>query len=764
MPAAAPASAPLGAPAAAASTPAVAPPLTFEADSVRGRLNQDTVLQGHVVLRRDPLSLAADRIEYSAANSLARARGDVRLQQRGDVYTGTFMQVDLDRFEGFVLDPTYHFERTRAGGHAQRIDFLGDNKVSVTAATYTSCPAPEPGTEDRDLPWELSTKHLRMDLAANEGVAENAVVRFYGVPILAAPVLSFPITSERKSGWLPPSADLSNTHGLKVVVPYYWNIAPNLDATLTPGVSTRRGGALSTELRYLQPRWRGEAELFSMPDDRVAERSRWAGHSVQEGHLPLDTHYDWQWSRVSDNNFWKDGLRDSDALTPRLLPAFAQVQRRGTVTLGGLDLGRTLWYARVQRWQSLQDPEASFDPPYRREPQVGLRYDGERSGFEWSVTSELNRFVHENGDTDPTKVQGVRAHVLASVARPFGDRGWMITPRLSVNAAGYDVDRPLADGRTRAKRAVGTFSLDSAWSFERDAVWRGRAVTQTLEPRLLYVRTPFHDQQALPNFDSAGIDFNATSVFSENAFSGVDRVSDAQQITAGLTTRIIDAATGAETGRFGIAQRYLLRDQLITPDRVPLTRQFSDILLLGSTTAAEHWTLDGSLQYSPEIDRLERTIASVRYSPGKFRTVNATYRLLRGSNEQVEMGWQWPADWLQGLWRTRSSDSSCGGSLYSVGRVDYNLRDKRITDSILGFEYDSGCWVGRVVAQRQSTGASNATTKVSVQLELVGLSRLAVGSNPLRLLKDNIPGYQLLRDDTKVSPAAAPGSSPSSSP
>lgn len=749
----------------ASSIPAGAPPLTFEADAVRGRLNQDTVLQGHVVLRRDPLSLAADRIEYSATNGVARARGDVRLQQRGDVYTGSFMQVDLDRFEGFVLDPTYQFERTRAGGRAQRIDFLGNNQVSVTAATYTSCPAPEPGAEDRDLPWELSTKHLRMNFDANEGVAENAVVRFYGVPILAAPVLSFPITGERKSGWLPPSADLSNTHGLKVEVPYYWNIAPDLDATLTPGVSTRRGGALGTELRYLQPRWSGEAQLFSMPDDRVAERSRWAGHWVHEGHLPLDTHYDWQWSRVSDNDFWKDGLRDADALTPRLLPAFAQLQRRGTVTLGGADLGRTLWYARVQHWQSLQDPAASFDPPYRREPQVGLRYDGERSGFEWSVTSELNRFVHESSETDLTKVQGVRAHVLASVARPFGDSGWRITPRLSVNAAGYDLDRPLADGRTRAKRAVGTFSLDSAWSFERDAVWRGRAVTQTLEPRLLYVRTPFVDQSALPNFDSAGIDFNATSVFSDNVFSGVDRVSDAHQITAGLTTRLIDATTGAETGRFGIAQRYLLRDQIITPDGVPLMRQFSDILLLGSTTAAEHWTLDGSLQYSPEIDRLERTIASVRYSPGKFRTVNATYRLLRGSNEQVEMGWQWPvADRLQSLWRSRSSDSRCGGSLYSVGRVDYNLRDKRITDSILGFEYDSGCWIGRLVAQRQSTGVSEATNKVSVQLELVGLSRLALGSNPLRLLKDNIPGYQLLRDDTKASPAAAPGSSPSSSP
>jgi LPS-assembly protein len=771
-------------PAAAASRPAVGD-VTFEADSIRGRLEQDAVMEGSVVLRRGPLSLSADRIEYSAPAGLARARGDVRVQQRGDLYTGTYVQVHVDDFEGFILDPTYRFERTQAGGRAQRIDFLGRSRLSADSASYTSCPAPQEGRAEDDLPWVLTTRHLRLNFEANEGVAEAAVVRFYGLPILAAPVLTFPVTDQRKSGWLPPSLELSNTRGVELAVPYYWNIAPNLDTTLTPGVSSRRGLALTTELRYLQPRWGGETTVFALPNDQVAGFDRWAARWRQDGRLPADTHYDWRMLRVSDDEFWKDGLHEVGSLTPRLLSSSGQLRRRGQVTLGGVGLGRTLLYGRVQRWQVLKDADATanFDAPYQREPQLGLLYEGEGQGFEWSANTEVNRFIHE----DSQFVQGARAHLVASVARPFGHSGWRLTPRLSVNSAAYDVDRPLANGATRAKRTVGTFSLDSAWTFERATTWRDRPVTQTLEPRLLFLRTPLRDQSFLPNFDSAPLDFNATTVFSDNAFSGVDRVSDAHQVTAGLTTRLIDAETGAESARFGFAQRYLMGDQQLTADGVPLTRRFSDILLLGSTTALQHWTLDGSLQFSPEINRLMRSIASVRYSPGPFQTLNAVYRLQRGvselpaaggggqsvldpsqvvlGNEQLEFGWQWPLAGLRRLFGPRE-DSRCGGALYSVGRVDYNLREKRITDSILGLEYDGGCWVGRIVAQRQSTALDQATTKLSVQLELVGLSRLALGANPLRLLKDNIPGYQMLRSDDGAlgGPAAAPSSSPLSAP
>jgi LPS-assembly protein len=319
-------------------------------------------------------------------------------------------------------------------------------------------------------------------------------------------------------------------------------------------------------------------------------------------------------------------------------------------------------------------------------------------------------------------------------------------PKLSFNAASYSLDEPTNGLRRSASRLIPTLSVDSAWTFERETSWFGKNVRQTLEPRLLYVNTPYVRQDNLPNFDSAGKDFNFESIFSDNQFSGVDRVSDSHQLTAGVTTRFLDPDTGAEALRLGIVQRYLFRDQRITPDLVPSTQRFSDLLLLASTSLVRDWNFDTSLQYSPEDRRVQRSIFGVRWSPGPFRTLSATYRMTRNLTEQMELGWQWP---IYGRSRdaaaSNGSSGSCKGALYGVGRVNYSMRDSRITDSIFGLEYDAGCWIGRVVAERLSTGRSDATTRLLLQLELVGLSKL--GTNPLQVLKDNVPGYRLLREE-----------------
>ena len=333
----------------------------------------------------------------------------------------------------------------------------------------------------------------------------------------------------------------------------------------------------------------------------------------------------------------------------------------------------------------------------------------------------------------------------------------MLTPKLSFNAASYSVDLPLADGRTSASRVVPTVSVDSAWTLERETSLFGRAVRQTLEPRLFYVNTPYRRQEDLPNFDAAPKDFNFDSLFTENSFSGVDRVSDSNQLTAGVISRVLDPDTGAEALRVGLAQRYRFRDQRITPDNVPLTQRFSDILVFGSTSLVPRWIFDTAAQFNPDSHRIERSLASVRYSPGPYRTVGLTYRLTRDLSEQVELGWQWPVYGRgpvgeRGEPGDRAAGSrGCSGTLYSVGHINYSTRDSRLTDSIVGLEYDAGCWIGRIVVERLSTGRSEATTRLLLQLELVGLSRL--GSNPLRVLKDNVPGYRLLRDErTTTSP------------
>lgn len=768
-------------------------PVYFEADALEGTPGQKVRATGTVRLKRGDLTLHADEVTHTQDDNTAEAQGHVRISRRGDVYTGPHLRLQLDTLQGEFTEPTYHFGRIGAGGKASKVEFLGANRLKAYNASYSSCTPDNPEglspealaasiDPAKDLDWVLTTSAVSMDFEANEGRAENAVVRFMGVPILAAPVLTFPLSDARKSGFLPPSFDVDNKSGFEFALPYYWNIAPNRDATLTPTLSTRRGAGLDAEYRYLEPRDRGSLRAWVLPGDRLADRDRGLIDFLHVGDLnqagtPTLTNYDIRWRRVSDDDYWKDFSRTRFTLTPRLYESHAGIERQINTRAWGLGDSQTTLYARVQSWQTLQDLDPTADPssriisPYRREPQLGLRSrSSSESGVMWRFESEFNHF----GNQDNERVTGSRVHALAQVERPFGDSGWHFTPKLALNGASYSLDRNDAQPllKRSISRVIPTLSLDSGLSFDRTVNWFGSALTQTLEPRVQYVYTPYRNQRDIPLFDSAVRDFNEYSIFSENAFTGIDRVSDANQLTLGLTTRLIDPANGAENLRLGIVQKVLFSDQRITPDDGPVnTERLSDVLLLASTSVIPNWYLDSTAQYRPQTSRVERSLVGVRYSPGPWRTISANYRYTRRSSEQLDLGWQWPiagrapgstvstredASPLANIPKLTgaSSSHSCGGTWYSVGRLNYSLKDKRLSDALVGFEYDSGCWIGRVVAERVSVGRADASTRLMFQLELVGLSRL--GSSPLNTLRDNIPGYRLLREDTGL--LAAPAS------
>ena len=714
-------------------------PIILRARELRGRPDLDAEAVGDVEFRRGSVVIRSDRLSYDQAEDLARATGNVVVSRDGNVFFGPELQLKVERFEGFFRSPTYRFARTDAGGKAERIEFVDDQRTIAFAATYSSC-----SPDDPDPPWILKAGRIDTDNETSTGIAHDAVLRFYGVPILASPVLSFPLNDERRSGFLPPSFGLDSRSGFQAAIPYYWNIAPNRDATFTFSESLRRGPAVESEFRYLQPGYFGEADLKLLPNDRAFEgHSRYSLRFTHEGLMPWDVFAQAKLLRVSDDDYWKDFPGDLRSPTPRLLQSDLQLSR---------PFGDWSTYARVQRWQVLQtaDPTTRIDPPpYERVPQIGTRYASAwRGGFDVAFEGEFNRFANPDDHYLVPRQTGDRLHALGSISRPFYSPGWTLVPKVSFNAASYSVDPPLADGRRSGSRLIPTVSVDSAWALERDVNLFGKAFRETLEPRLLYVNTPYRRQVDLPNFDAAAKDFNFDSIFTENTFSGVDRVSDSHQLTAGVTSRLVDPQTGVEALRLGVMQRYLFRDQRVTPDGPPLTRRFSDILVLGSTSLVPAWTFDAQVQYNPDTSRIARSIAGFRYSPGPFRTVNLNYRLSRGLSEQVELGWQWPVYGRpragEGAERS-AGGAACSGTLYSVGRVNYSTRDSRLTDSIFGLEYDAGCWIGRLVVERLSTGRSEATTRLLVQLELVGLSR--IGANPLRVLKDNVPGYQLLRDE-----------------
>lgn len=734
------------------------PALVMSARSVSTRIDQESVAEGEAELRYGELLLRAERLSYAQVDDLARATGGVEVSRAGSVFRGPELSLYVNRFEGEFLNPSYFFSQTGGSGQAERLRFIDAKHMVAEGGSYSSCPV-EDGQPQRA--WEISARSLSMDFEANEGIATGAVLRFYGVPILPAPTLSFPLAGHRKSGWLPPKISWDKRSGVEFGVPYYWNIAPQRDATLMPFVMTRRGAGVDSEFRYLEPQHAGELNLALLPSDRLAKRSRWAFHVLQDGELAMDWRYRVRAEHVSDDDYWKDLPERIKSQTQRLLQADVQVDRRREWSWGEAHA-----YARVQHWQTLQglDPLTRFDSPYQRSPQIGLRLNtaaddsvldgfrpwGRKARLEGAVELEYNRFdLPDSAPASQARAGGQRVHLLAHASAPMGGAAWWLIPRVELNAAHYLLDQPGADGLRSTGRTVPTFSLDHGWIFERETRLFGRSLTQTLEPRLLYVNTPYRAQDQLPRFDSAAKDFNFDSIYTANQFSGIDRVSDAHQLTAGATSRWVNSNEGDEVLRLGLVQRFQFRDQRITPDNVPIKQRFSDLLLLGAAHLNPKWWLDGALQFNSDSGRSERAVLRARYSPGTFQTVSVAYRLARQQSEQVELAWQWP---LFGKASRGGGGSSCSGAWYSAGRVQYSLRDRRLTDSVLGFEYDAGCWVLRVGAERLSTGRAETNTRLMLQMELVGLSQL--GSNALKVLRDNIPGYRRLSSERSASTEA----------
>jgi len=717
-------------------------PTFLTGDQMSARPDRELVLDGQVELRRVDTVIRADHLEYDQSRDLARARGNVRINQAGNRYEGPALDLKVDAFEGQFDQPSYQLLSNDAHGAAERIDFLDDKRAVVRNATYTTCQR-EPGPEWMPA-WLLRAATLRFDSEEETAVAEDAAIDFQGVTLLSVPAVSLPLSSRRKSGLLAPTFGVDGISGTELTVPYYWDIAPNRDATFYPTVMSKRGINYGGQFRYLETPYSGQLRLDYMPGDQLRDRDRWGGSFQHQagintgvpaiGGLGLNLNL----NRVSDDDYWRDFPRGTTSLTQRLLANDVGLSwARGNY---GVNL-RTL------TWQTLQDPLAPIVPPYDRLPQLTARYlQPDARGFDIGIEADYTDFFADRRLTGQPNTQ--RTYVRSQLSYPWIGAAGFIVPKVQLHSATYNYDAPLpSTGAWQATRSVPTYSLDTGLVFERDASYLGRGFRQTLEPRLFYVHTPLVAQNHLPNYDSGATDFNFASIYTENAFVGNDRIADNDLLTAGVSSRLLDPDSGEEIVRLGIAQRFRFSDQQITlPGGRPEPKGLSDILLGAGLTLDTRWYLDSTVQYNPTTEKSARSTVAARYSPGYYRVLNMAYRFQRDLSEQIDIGWQWP---LNDLWGDRGQDLGPGrgqgpGRWYSVARLNYSLKDNKLVDSIIGFEYDAGCWLGRIVLERLQTGLASSNERIMFQLELVGFSRF--GIDPLATLKSNIPRYQYLRE------------------
>jgi LPS-assembly protein len=681
----------------------------LSADRITGEEASKVTATGNVAIRQRGAAIFADRVDYDADSDTAVATGNVRLERAGDTVTGPRLVYRIGEGTGEMDRPVLQLPKTQdrrssSRGSAERAILEGDEKSRLLRAEYTTCPVP------RD-DWVLKVGELHIDGKEQVGTAWNSAVHFLGVPILYSPWLNFPINNARKTGFLAPTLGSSGQSGFEFALPWYWNIAANQDATITPKVFSKRGLQVGGEYRYLWPTFSGQADVEFLPNDALTATDRYLVGIRHSQRLPLGLALAVNAQKVSDDDYFRD-------LSTRVAST-SQTNLPRDVILGYHDDTWTAT-ARAISYQTLQDPLAPVTQPYRQLPQVfvtGLRQNV--YGVDWLLGGEFANYSH------PALVNGQRLIVYPQASLPLRREWGYVTPKAGFHYTRYGISEN-DSGYRDATRSVPLASVDAGLFFDRPWEFGGRRFFQTLEPRLFYVYIPYRDQSGLPNFSTAEVDFGTNALFRENRFIGGDRVGDANQITMAVTSRLVEPDSGLERLRATLGQIYYFEPQRVTLDPAAPPRQGSrsDLLALVTGQVTPAFAIDSSLEYDPGANRAKKFDIAARYSPRPGRVLNAAYRFTRDFVEQVDLSAQWPV----------------AEGLTAVARWNWSIQDRKLIEGLAGFEYNAGCWEIRAVAHRFITATQQVSTSFQVQLELSGLSR--IGISPLETLRQNIAGYR----------------------
>ncbi len=686
--------APLGARPVSRPPPAEAGPTYLRADSVRSLSENVIELRGDAEVVRDGERISADYLRYHRADNYVEAPAGATVTQPGDArFTTAEARLDLDTRVGEAGAGSYSLAGRGGGrGDVGRVEFLDRDRTRLHDARYTTCPA---GRED----WFLRARRLDLDTAADVGVARHVTLDFLGVPVLYLPYLRFPISDERKSGFLFPQLGYGSRLGTVVAAPYYWNIAPNYDATLTPRWMTRRGVQLQGEFRYLGYSSNGRLDAEYLPSDNLTGDDRAAGTYVHN-HV-----FTPRWSasvnlrRVSDQSYVSD-FGDRLSITSEThLPQNAQLDYRGPIWA---------FTARASDYQTIDRTIAPGNRPYARLPQLLLTAShAGTDGAHYRFDGELVNFQRDAG------VTGQRLNVSPSVRLPLTPSYGFLVPEVGVRHIAYSLEQTSPE---RPSVTAPFASLDAGLYFDRSLRLRGARFEHTLEPRLYYLYVPHRSQDDQPNFDTSVPEFTFANLFRNSRFAGGDRIGDANQLTMALTTRLIDADGGAERLRASIGRIHYFDERRINLPAGTAANANSDIAAEAVAWLPGNVHVRAATQWAPDQDRTMRGNLYLQHQPAPDKIVNVGYRYTRNELRQLDVSAEWP---LTARWILR------GRSLYSLRDVD-----RGNIDSFIGVEYRSCCWALRLYGRRglvQTAAGSAALTEqrrhVLLEFELAGLSR-----------------------------------------
>jgi len=707
----------------------------IEGDKLETLLDRKMKARGNAILKKGNKTIKAEVIEYDEISEKLITQGNTSIESENISLTGSKLNYRLSDQTGQMEDVTFNIKSDKKEetvvkkniqvtkryydfrGDAKSIFFEGENRTKLESSRLTTC---EVGSND----WYIKSKNMEIDTKKDQVKASHASIDFKGVPIFYMPSTSFSLNKNRQSGFLSSTFGTTTRSGFDLRVPYYFNISPNMDATLSARYLGKRGPMADGQFRYLSENYSGINQLQYMNHDEASGRDNRYFLKLTHQHQfgsGWSGSYDLQ--KVSDNTYF------ADLATMIQVTSVVNLPQRVNLNYSG-----DIWKLNLltEKYQTLTNASNS---PYQRLPQVNLSGKKDFDNFTLDFKSQWTLFERDDKFastfTDTQKITGSRLSMTPAITIPLTSSYGYIKPKVSTNLRSYNLNHSPDNNKDII---TPIFSLDSGVYLDRNINVLSQNFTNTLEPRLFYVYIPYKDQSLLPNFDTGLADLNMQTLFYENQYNGQDRINDANQLTASLTSKILDR-NGKERLSAIIAQRYYFEDRRIFGnDLLEAKKANSDIFMGASAKLPNSLNLDAMFQFDPTSNNLLRSTLGGRYNPEPGKMLNVSYRLVENildSNQNLEVfnaAGQWPL----------------GNRFYSIGRYNYDLRASQTIEVLAGLEYDGGCWVARSIFDRISLPTTpEANYTFFVQLELNGIGSIGSDTNRLNtFLYRNVPGLR----------------------
>jgi len=725
----------------------------IEGDTIDAQETGLVIINGKLDIQQPDAHITADQGTFDSNADTITLQDNIRIRQSGMLLTGTQATVDQQSGSGEIRDASYVLHDIAARGTADMIVYTDANGIiTINNGRYTRC---EPG----DNSWQVQGRSITLNQSTGRGKATQVKLRVADIPVLYLPWVSFPINDERSSGFLAPVIGSTRDGGLDFAAPYYLNLAPNYDLTITPRIQTKRGVMLGMEGRYLGQRSQQIVNMQYLPGDQLYDPATLTVPDTDSPPVPdrwwLD--YDYRvalakgWSAsinyasVSDVDYFQDlGNTGLNSTTQSFLYRDARITYRGK---------HWDFLASTQGYQTLDLTVSRLYEPYRMLPRLNL--DGEYyldSGIELALDTEYVAFDRslDAGNFTPaqlnagTLVTGQRFSLTPSVSLPWSNAYAFATPALKYRYTSWNLSDQAAGTADSPKRGIATASVDSGLIFERDYAVFGEHFTQTLEPRAYYLYSEYEDQSDLPLFDSGELTFSFNQLFRDDRFSGNDRVGDANQLTLAVTSRFYDEK-GQEKARASIGQIQYFEDRLVTLSRIPGTIDtLASSALVGeiSYQLNQAWSARSYVEWNRHTSKLVVGNFLFQYQSDINHILNIGYRYRDLPNPITPTGFDRRIKQtdLSGVWPLTDNWGV-------IGRWNYDLGNNRNLEAIAGIEYSNCCWVTRFVAREWIDnnalfyGVEDNNTGIFLQFELKGLGSV-LGGNVSGILNNRISGYQ----------------------